>query len=221
MNPRSNVTSLRSTSTFHALFALGAALLFLLSVGTAQTASAHSPSEDQSRNISYIHPPANAVAPVPHKDPLHPAPAPNAGPKTPFTKGAPRSLPHQIPANLEKEDPDNLIRNWKNRRPMEERKRAVEESMAMPTEPVKGELPSREESGRAASGATPSLSTSGWEQIGYGDYNSDGVHYQAGRIRQATYAYDNSQSSTVLWLGATGGGLWKAVDLFFAAVFVP
>jgi Bacterial Ig-like domain (group 3) len=222
MNARPNVTSLRSTSTCHALFALGAALLLLLSVCTAQTANAHSPSEDQSRNISYVHPPANAVAPVPHKDPLHPAPARNAGPKTPFTKGAPSSLPHQIPANLEKEDPDNLIRNWKNRRPMEERKRAVEESMAMPTEPAKAELPSREESARAAaSGVTASLSTSGWEQIGYGDYNSDGVHYQAGRIRQATYAYDNSQNSTVLWLGATGGGLWKAVDLFFAAVFVP
>src|ERR1700733_6767900 len=222
MNPRPNVTSLRSTSACHALFALGAALLFLLSVCTAQTANAHSPSEDQSRNISYVHPPANAVAPVPHKDPLHPAPAPNAGPKTPFSKGAPRSLPHQIPANLEKEDPDNLIRNWKNRRPMEERKRAVEESMGLPTEPGKADLPSREESARAAaSGVTASLSTSGWEQIGYGDYNSDGVHYQAGRIRQATYAYDNTQSSTVVWLGATGGGLWKAVDFFFAAVFVP
>src|SRR5262249_53783178 len=66
------------------------------------------------------------------------------------------------------------------------------------------------------------LGTTGWEQIGSGDYNPDGVHHQAGRIRQATYAYDNAQGFTTLWLGATGGGVWRGVLLgIFGVAFVP
>jgi len=225
MKQRSFVPPASYTNPTCLRFVLGMTLLLVVMVGTSPIGKAQSSSQDQSRNISYIKPPENATAAATTlgKNPLHPAPLPNAGPKIPFKKGSAQILPQQFPANLKMEDPDNLLRNWKNRRPMEEVKKAIQEHMAMPHEPLPAAgLPSKEELARdAASGIRPSLTTTGWEQIGYGDFNSDGVHYQAGRIRQATYAYDNSQSATVLWVGATGGGLWKAVDLFFAAVFVP
>src|SRR5579884_3917203 len=64
--------------------------------------------------------------------------------------------------------------------------------------------------------------SSGWSQIGAGDINNDGVHHQSGRERGSAYAYDNSQGNSVLWVGSSGGGLWKAVLLgIFGAVFVP
>jgi Big-like domain-containing protein len=205
-------------------FILGITVLLVATVCMSTTASAQSLAPDQSKNISFIHPPeADAAAVTINKNPLHPAPLPNTGPKVPFKKAPAQVLPQQFPANMRMEDPDNLLRAWKNRRPMEETKRAIQENLAMPHEPLPaGGLPTREQEAKdMANGVSRTLSATGWEQIGSGDFNSDGVHYQAGRIRQATYAYDNSQSATVLWLGATGGGLWKAVDLFFAAVFVP
>jgi hypothetical protein len=220
MNPRSLVPSTRVIPSTRFLFVLG--IVFLQVVAVCVQGSAQSLNQDQSRNISYIRPPEKVAATARPNNTLHPAPAPNASPKIPFKKRPPQTLPQQFPANLRMEDPDNLIRAWKNRRPMEEVKKAIQESLAMPKEPSAAETRSKEDAAKdAASGVRPALSTSGWEQIGYGDFNSDGVHYQAGRIRQATYAYDNAQSATVLWVGATGGGLWKAVDLFFAAAFVP
>jgi Bacterial Ig-like domain (group 3) len=225
MKRRTLVLSTSFTNSPCLQFLMGMTLLLVVMVSMSPMGNAQSSSQDQSRNISYIKPPENAAAAVLPKgqSPLHPAPQPNAGPKVTFRKGPAQVLPQQFPANMKMENPDNLLRAWKNRRPMEEVQKAVQEHLAMPHEPLPaGGLPSREQQARdAASGLRPSLTTTGWEQIGYGDYNSDNVHYQAGRIRQATYAYDNSQSATVLWLGATGGGLWKAVDLFFAAVFVP
>lgn len=174
-------------------------------------------STDQSKNVSYVHPPENAPAIKLNTDPLHPAPQPYAGPKSPPAKTVGRGpLPSQKPPDTLKENPDNLIRNWKNLRPMKERQKAVEQSLAMPSEPHHAAAePSKP--GEAA----PLLSTTGWEQIGYGDYNTDNVHHQAGRIRQASYAYDNPQGITTLWLGATGGGVWRGIFLFFAVAFVP
>jgi len=174
-------------------------------------------STDQSKNVSYVHPPENAPAIKLNADPLHPAPQPYAGPKSPAAKTVDRGpLPSQKPPDTLRENPDNLIRNWKNLRPMTERQKAVEQSLAMPSEPHHAAAePS------TPGGAAPLLSTTGWEQIGYGDYNTDGVHHQAGRIRQASYAYDNPQGITTLWLGATGGGVWRGIVLFFAVAFVP
>lgn len=223
MTRRSLVPSTSHTTSTCLRFLPGIILLVTAITGVSPTAVAQA-SEDPSRNISYIKPPENAAAALPKGvNPLHPAPQQNAGPKVPFKKAPAQVLPQQFPSNLRMEDPDNLIRAWKNRPSTEAARKAVQENLAMPHEPLPpGGLPSHEQQAKdLASGLKPSLTTGGWEQIGYGDFNSDGVHYQAGRIRQATYAYDNSQSATVLWLGATGGGLWKAVDLFFAAVFVP
>ena len=176
--------------------------------------------EERARNVTYIHPPEAAITPAvrPVADASHPPPLPNAKPKSPAAKPVDRGpLPAQMPPNMEKENPDNLIRNWKNQRPIEERRRAVEESLAMPAEPHRAKLEAHTPGAESSS----TLTTTGWEQVGTGDWNSDGVHYEAGRIRQASYAYDNSQNSDVLWLGSTGGGLWKAVDFIFFAVFVP
>jgi hypothetical protein len=191
---------------------------------SVQNRSVEIATKDQSQNVGYVHPPESTAAPTLHKDLLHPAPAPNEAPKIPFQKGVARALPKQIPPGMYEEDTENLIRNWKNRRPMEEVKKAIQQSLAMPSEPKReGALPSREEQAKAAvTGVKPPLSTGGWEQIGYGDLNLDGVHHQAGRIRQSSYAYDNQQGFTTLWVGATGGGLWRGVVIgLFAVAFVP
>jgi hypothetical protein len=174
---------------------------------------------DQANNVGYAHPPADAPAIKLNKDALHPPPPPNAGPKSPAAKTLNRGpLPRQIPPGMYKENTENLIRNWKKLRPTKERQNAVEESLAMPSEPHHG----TEAEPRTPGEAGPALSTTGWEQIGYGDYHSDNVHYQAGRIRQASYAYDNAQGFSTLWLGATGGGVWRGVLLgIFGVAFVP
>jgi hypothetical protein len=175
------------------------------------------PKPDPAKNVGYVHPPDDAPALKLNKDPQHPAPQPNAGPKAPAAKTVNRgALPRQIPAGMYKEDTENLLRNWKNLRPMKERQKAAEQSLAMPSEPHHAAAEASQ-----PGEAPPPLSTTGWEQLGYGDYNGDNVHHQAGRIRQAQYAYDNPQGITTLWLGATGGGVWRGIDLFFAVAFVP
>ena len=92
-------------------------------------AQAQAPSSvDQSKNITYIHPPENAPALKLNKDALHPPPQPYAGPKSPAAKTVNRGpLPNQMPAGMYQENTENLIRNWKNRRPMKERQKAAEE----------------------------------------------------------------------------------------------
>jgi Big-like domain-containing protein len=171
---------------------------------------------DQSKNVGYVHPPGNLPAIKLNADPNHPAPQPNTGPKSPAVQTVDRGpLPSQIPPGALEEDTDNLVRNWKNLRPMNERQQAAQQSLAMPSEPHQAAAPS------TAGQAAPTLGTTGWEQIGYGDFNTDNVHHEAGRIRQASYAYDNPQGITTLWLGATGGGVWRGIDLFFAVAFVP
>ena len=176
--------------------------------------------QDHDQNPTYVRPRPDAPAPKLNKDPRHPAPEPYGVPKSPSSKGVDRGpLPKQIPTGMYKEDTENLIRNWKNRRPMKERQRAVKESLSMPSEPNRAPTAS---SSTLNLGVTPLLSTTGWEQTGYGDENPDGVHNEAGRIRQASYAYDNAQGFTTLWLGATGGGVWRGVLLgIFGVAFVP
>ena len=179
---------------------------------------------DQARNVLYVHPPSNAAAVKPNARSTHAPPAPYAGPKVlpaPIVNRGP--LPRVVGGRdgekEEEENTDNLLRAWRNRKPMAEVQKAVHESLTMPSEPQK---PRKVGTSTAIPGTTPdALSTDSWEQIGSGDDNPDGVHYEAGRIRQASYAYDNTVGATTLWLGATGGGLWKAVDLFFAIAFVP
>jgi hypothetical protein len=213
--------------------ALQTALLLITVVITIAPSSARAQLagaslEDQARNRSYLHPLLNrAVVPRPD-DAQHPPPPVNGGPKTPPGKPVERAgLPRQIPAGLEKEDPENLRRQWESRRSTEELQRAASESLAMPGEShAAGQSPAATPprafgAARPPAALAPALGTDGWEQIGYGDFNPDDVHHQAGRIRQASYAYDNAQGITTLWVGATGGGLWRALDLFFAIAFVP
>jgi hypothetical protein len=179
---------------------------------------------DQARNVLYIHPPSNAAAVKPNAKSMRVPPAPYSGPKVlpaPIVNRGP--LPHVVSGKdeekEEKENTDNLLRAWQNRKPMAEVQKAVHESLTMPSEPQK---PRMVGTSMAIPATTPgTLSTDSWEQIGSGDDNPDGVHYEAGRIRQASYAYDNTVGATTLWLGATGGGLWKAIDLLFAVIFVP
>jgi hypothetical protein len=179
---------------------------------------------DQARNVLYVHSPSNTAAVEPNAMSTHAPPAPYAGPKvlpSPIVNRGP--LPHVVGGKdgekEEEENTDNLLRAWRNRKPMAEVQKAVHESLTMPSEP---QNPRKVGTSMATPATTPgTLTTDSWEQIGSGDDNPDGVHYEAGRIRQASYAYDNTVGATTLWLGATGGGLWKAVDLFFAVVFVP
>lgn len=207
----------RSTVLNPIIFALS---VFLAAISSWLPPLASAQSQDQNKNSSYIHPPQDALAPKLNQDPRHPAPPPNSGPKFPFRPGTPQGPLPRGPENAKyKEDPDNLLRAWKNRRPMKESQKAVKEAMAMPTEANR--LPPASPTERPDPSEIKPLSTNAWEQIGYGDFNSDTVHYQAGRIRQASYAYDNQQGFTTLWLGATGGGVWRAIDLFFAIAFVP
>jgi len=171
----------------------------------------------QNQNAEFVRPPV-VVPPKAVEDPAHPAPRPYSEPKYP--PGTPRDrgpLPRDIANGKYKENPDNLIRNWLNRRPMKERQRAIREARAMPSEPKPA---ATTPTALPISEAPLQPTTTGWSQIGSGDWVPDGIHYSAGRIRQAAYAYDNAQGLTVLWLGATGGGLWKAIDLFFAVAFV-
>jgi len=179
---------------------------------------------DQARNVVYIHPPSNAAAVKQSAKSTRVPPAPYAGPNVlpaPIVNRGP--LPTVVSGKgeekAESENTDNLLRSWQNRKPMAEVQKAVHESLTMPSEPQK---PRKVGTSMAVPATTPdTLTTDSWEQIGSGDDNPDGVHYEAGRIRQASYAYDNTVGATTLWLGATGGGLWKAVDLLFAVIFVP
>ena len=180
---------------------------------------------NHAKNVLYATPPATGPLAKPRAKVTRQPPAPYSGPKTTpasiVTRGPlPRGAHEQAEKeeNEEKEEPDNLIRAWQNRRPMSEVQKAVHESLTMPSEPRR----TTTSQNVATPLASPNvLSTDGWEQVGDGDYNADGVHYQAGRIRQASYAYDNNSGLTVLWLGATGGGLWKAVNVLTNPQFVP
>jgi len=170
----------------------------------------------QSTNTEFVHPPVVSAPKVVGDDSLHPPPPPFSQPQNPVAALAVRgSLPEQVPARENDEDQDPLIRRWKNRLPMDEFQREIDRSLGMRSEP------------QVAVPALTSLqsnapTTTGWSQIGSGIWNKDGVHFKTGRIRQASYAYDNAQGSTTLWLGATAGGLWKAVNIIFVGVvFVP
>src|ERR1700739_2470567 len=51
-----------------------------------------------------------------------------------------------------------------------------------------------------------------WVQIGKGAFNDPaGRHHESGRLAQLAWAWDNSQSKSVLWAGASRGGLWKSI----------
>ena len=168
----------------------------------------------------YLQPPATTVAQA-RKDELHPPPAANSSPRTPYAPAVnPAPLPKTTSEAEPEEEPDNLIRRWNQQPSMKNRKRAVRDALAMrPASSVpKPVIPAGLGPQRAISAPV----TSAWSQIGYGDYNLDGVHHRAGRIRQASYAYDNNQGFTTLWLGASGGGLWRGVLInLFAVAFVP
>src|SRR5580704_2489534 len=59
------------------------------------------PKPDPAKNVGYVHPPDDAPALKLNKDPQHPAPQPNAGPKAPAAKTVNRgALPRQIPAGM-------------------------------------------------------------------------------------------------------------------------
>jgi photosystem II stability/assembly factor-like uncharacterized protein len=165
----------------------------------------------QNNNVEFVHPPV--VSPTkPVDDSLHPPPSPFSQPEsTVTTPGVRQSLPVRMPFGGYYNDEDRLNPLLKDTRPMDELQREIDRSLGMPSEP-QGIVPALP---RLQSSAP---TTSGWSQIGTGIWNNDGVHLNNGRIRQASYAYDNAQGFTTLWLGATGGGLWKALG---GVVFVP
>jgi hypothetical protein len=212
----------RSGGRYRAL--LAAILLAATAAPCARAQVAGDSPEDLARIRSYLHPVLNRPVVQRPDAAQHPPPPVNGGPKTLPGKPVERpALPRRTSADLDAdaEDPDNLRRRWESRPSMAELQRAARESLAMPGEqhgvahsPVLGRV-------RPPAALAPSLGTAAWEQIGDGDFNPDEVHHQAGRIRQATYAYDNPQGITTLWLGATGGGLWRGLDLLFAIAFVP
>lgn len=154
-------------------------------------------------------------------DPLHPPPRPYSKPDYRMAPSAPAPpiLVEDV-SGMHEEDTDNLLRLWEQRPSMHESRQVLSEALSMPSEPRN--LNPFGNPGQAGPGPMSSPVGGSWSQIGSGDYNSDGIHHEAGRIRQATYAYDNAQSQTVLWVGATGGGLWRAVVIIpFGGVFVP
>ena len=176
------------------------------------------PTEDLRR---YLQPPATRATQS-KKDALHPPPAPNSAPQAAYAPSANRGpLPKGSVQPEHEEDTENLVRQWKQQRPRKARKAAIREALEM--------RPSSDSSKAAAptpARASSQISapvTNAWSQIGYGDWTSYGDHYyRAGRIRQASYAYDNNQGLTTLWVGATGGGLWRGVLLsIFGVAFVP
>ena len=162
---------------------------------------------DQARNVLYIHPPSNAAAVKQNAKSTRVPPAPYAGPKVlpaPIVNRGP--LPYVVSGKdeekEEKENTDNLLRAWQNRKPMAEVQKAVHESLTMPSEP---ENPRKVGTSMAIPGTTPdTLTTDSWEQIGSGDDNPDGVHYEAGRIRQAQAAQDLRKLSSVMIAARTG-----------------
>ena len=168
----------------------------------------------------YLQPPA-VPAIVPKQDGLHPPPASNSTPQTPY---APSLLREPLPKGPfqpeHEEDTKNLIRQWKRQRSVKAQ-RAIREAIVM-----RSSAPSPKATKPAAARAPISTSaavTNAWSQIGSGNWTSAGSHYyRAGRIRQAAYAYDNSQGLTTLWVGGSGGGLWRGVYLsIFGVAFVP
>jgi hypothetical protein len=166
----------------------------------------------QSTNAEFVHPPQVSPRKAVSDDRLHPPPSPFSQPQNTVKAPVVREpQPGHNAAGRYDEDSDNLIRMWKNRRPMDERQREIENSLGMHSEP-QGAAPAV----TSPNSATPT--TTAWSQIGSGIWRKDGVHFAAGRIRQATYAFDNAQGTTTLWLGATGGGLWKALG---GVIFVP
>jgi len=126
---------------------------------------------------------------------------------------APLAAPLAIdwPAEAYREDPSNLVRRWNERPSPEAMHEQIRQSLSVPSEPA------RPSGGPAFLAAAADR----WQQIGNGMSNADGVHHAAGRISCAAYAYDRDQGLTVLWLGSSSGGLWKAVQVFFWVVWVP
>jgi hypothetical protein len=185
-------------------------------IGSLPVAASAQAKQAHPEAIPYVRPPVVAARTRPTGDIAHPPPAPGAGPKVPYRPGsAIGALPQNFPADAEQEDTENLVEMWKHRRSPRQFQAVVGQSLAMPREP------------RAAAPKNGQIQfdaavTGGWSQIGAGDINNDGVHHQSGRERGSAYAWDNSQGISVLWLGSTGGGLWKAILLgIFGAVFVP
>ena len=175
-------------------------------------------SEDLRR---YLQPPASRAVQG-KKDALHPPPAPNSAPQAayaPSTRLEP--LPKGWAQPEHEEDTENLVRQWKQQRPSKARKASIREALAM-----RSSSTSPKNTALAPAEAQSPMSapvTNAWLQVGYGNWTSYGSHYyRAGRIRQASYAYDNNQGLTTLWVGGTGGGLWRGVLLsIFGVAFVP
>jgi|CXWL01.1.fsa_nt_gi hypothetical protein len=63
--------------------------------------------------------------------------------------------------------------------------------------------------------------SSPWTRIAGGIYHFDGMSHRAGRMTSAAYAYDHAQGRTTLFLGSTGGGLWKVVYAGIFAFWAP
>ena len=109
-----------------------------------------------------------------------------------------------------KENPEEQLRRWEkiNGRP-EALDRAARQA---------SRIPEFVEPATAEDGPAPL----GWQEIGAGIHNGrdPGVSY-SGRVNVARYFKDPDTDKPALYLGSVGGGLWKAVNLVFTAVWVP
>ncbi len=136
-------------------------------------------------------------------------PAPHFVPRAATRQGAQaaaaaRKAVRQVgPGEAWQEDTSILLELWQNRPSPAELQRQIHASLARPAEPA------------ARSQADQ------WHQIGAGIFNPLNDNHMAGRVRSAAYEYDDTQGLTVLWLGTTGGGLWKVRVAGFFGFWVP
>ncbi|MFO0985452.1 MAG: hypothetical protein U1E76_27595 [Planctomycetota bacterium] len=98
-------------------------------------------------------------------------------------------------AEHEEEDFTEMLDMWDRKLPADEYRAAIECARVLP-------------GGGGSPGAYPPGSAQ-WTEVGAGIYDPVTSAHRAGRVRCAAYAYDVAQGMTTLFLGATGGGLWK------------
>src|SRR5262249_4931593 len=142
----------------------------------------------------------------------------NGPPPVPTRGSLQTHLRDEQSSDAEEEDSQRLREMWARQPAPEDMHNAVARFLATP-----GDRPAASRKRDLLTTMT-SGSSDLWQQVGQGIYVPDdpaGGHPRAGRIHAAAYAFDNSQNATPLWLGASGGGLWKAVNLGLFAIWQP
>jgi len=132
----------------------------------------------------------SAAVPVPAAGGVDAEPAPPA-PR--------RALPRVFPEEAKLEDPERMIEKWGAKMARHgSHLKAVEQALLVPEFPETGMQPT---------------SAGGWSEIGPGIHNptftSTNTNHFSGRVVGAQYAYDAELDRNVLFVAASGGGIWR------------